>query len=43
MSAREIVQFITGEVHAFAGGAVQSDDITLLVIRYHGPAGGKAR
>jgi sigma-B regulation protein RsbU (phosphoserine phosphatase) len=37
-SARDLVQSISGAVHAFAAGAVQSDDITLLVITYNGPA-----
>jgi sigma-B regulation protein RsbU (phosphoserine phosphatase) len=37
-SARDLVQSISGAVHDFAVGAVQSDDITLLVITYNGPA-----
>lgn len=35
-SARDLVKSISGTVHAFAAGAVQSDDITLLVIKYNG-------
>jgi sigma-B regulation protein RsbU (phosphoserine phosphatase) len=35
-SACHLVQSISGTVHDFAAGAVQSDDITLLVIRYNG-------
>ncbi len=37
-SARDLVQSLSDTVHAFAAGAVQSDDITLLVITYNGPA-----
>lgn len=37
-SARDLVQSISGAVHAFAAGAVQSDDIALLAITYNGHA-----
>ena len=37
-SACDLVHSISGAVHAFAAGAVQSDDIALLVITYNGPA-----
>lgn len=36
LSPREIVSSITHSVSTFAMGAVQSDDITLLAIRYNG-------
>ncbi len=39
ISARELVLKTSQAVHAFASGAVQSDDITLLVIKYNGPPG----
>jgi phosphoserine phosphatase RsbU/P len=37
ISARDLVLKASRAVHAFAAGAVQSDDITLLVIKYNGP------
>ena len=38
-SAREQIEYLTGEITLFAAGAEQSDDITTLAIRYLGPAG----
>jgi phosphoserine phosphatase RsbU/P len=44
--ARATCEALAQDVHAFASGAEQSDDITLLVLRYNGPgthgAGGGA-
>ena len=34
MAAREMVDTIVGEVEQFSGEAEQSDDLTLLTIRY---------
>lgn len=39
ISARDMVLETSRAVHAFAAGAEQSDDITLLVIKYKGPQG----
>lgn len=36
----DVVQHIVTAVQAFAGGASQSDDVTVLVVRYLGPDGG---
>lgn len=36
---RQLIGATLGAVEAFAGGAPQSDDLTLLCIRYLGPAG----
>jgi len=36
--AAEIVDRIVGEVRAFTKGAPQSDDITVMVIRFRGTA-----
>lgn len=36
-TAKETVRFILDETHGFAGGAEQSDDISLLVLKYLGP------
>lgn len=38
-SAKKLTEEIVKEVKAFAAGAPQSDDITLLVLRYFGEAG----
>ena len=35
-SARDIVERVMGDVHAFSGSAEQSDDQTMLVIKRHG-------
>ncbi|TVM19372.1 hypothetical protein DPQ33_03155 [Oceanidesulfovibrio indonesiensis] len=35
--ARAIVEGVMQRVHKHAAGAVQSDDITMLCVRYHGP------
>lgn len=37
-SARAILDAILGAIHQFSAGAVQYDDITVLVFRYEGPA-----
>ena len=36
LSVRETCQVLAEDVHAFADGAEQSDDITMLVLRYNG-------
>ncbi|TVM36500.1 SpoIIE family protein phosphatase [Oceanidesulfovibrio marinus] len=36
-SAREIIEGVMDKVHEHAAGAVQSDDITMLCVRYKGP------
>jgi len=36
MNVRETCQALAEDVHAFADGAEQSDDITMLVLRYNG-------
>ncbi|MBK6863900.1 MAG: CHASE2 domain-containing protein [Ideonella sp.] len=36
--ATAVVQAVEADVLAFAGGAEPSDDLTLLVLRWHGPA-----
>jgi sigma-B regulation protein RsbU (phosphoserine phosphatase) len=38
-SAREQIEYLTGEITLFAAGAEQADDITTLAIRFLGPAG----
>lgn len=38
-SAQDLTNGILGCVRQFTGGAEQSDDITVLALRYHGPAG----
>ena len=38
--AQEWVQVLHDDVRAFAGGADAADDLTLLVLRWNGPAGG---
>ncbi len=40
MSVRATCQALAEDVHAFASGAEQSDDITMLVLRYNGMATG---
>jgi len=40
--ARAICDGLSEDVHAFAAGAEQSDDITLLVLRFNGVATGGA-
>ena len=35
--AESVVNAIAGDVRRFAGNAPQSDDQTMLVLRYHGP------
>ncbi len=37
--AESVVNAIAGDVRRFAGNAPQSDDQTMLVVRYHGPLG----
>jgi|GEM_PF-1884213 len=39
MEVEKIVSTIYEQVEAFSDGMPQSDDITILVIRYHGPGG----
>ena len=36
-TAEEIIDTLDGSVRAFTGGAEQSDDITMLALRYRGP------
>jgi anti-sigma regulatory factor (Ser/Thr protein kinase) len=36
-TAKEAVRLVLDETHRFAGGAEQSDDISLLVLKYLGP------
>ncbi|MGH7925303.1 MAG: CHASE2 domain-containing protein [Candidatus Binatus sp.] len=38
-SAKAVVDFVREDVHRFAAGAEQADDITLLAVRWLGPAG----
>ena len=40
-STREQIDHLTSQITLFAAGAEQSDDITVLAIRYLGPAGSK--
>lgn len=40
--ARSICAGLDADVHAFAAGAEQSDDITMLALHYQGPNSGKA-
>ncbi|MCB1931939.1 MAG: SpoIIE family protein phosphatase [Candidatus Accumulibacter sp.] len=40
-SARTIIEEVMAAVSAFVGGHPQSDDITLLALRWHGPADGE--
>ena len=42
LDARAACQALAADVHAFASGAEQSDDITMLVLRYNGRDGGAA-
>jgi serine phosphatase RsbU (regulator of sigma subunit) len=35
--AGEFVGGLVAAVHEFSGGAEQSDDITILALRFHGP------
>jgi sigma-B regulation protein RsbU (phosphoserine phosphatase) len=37
LGPKELVERLLGAVHHFAGGAEQSDDITVLALRYRGP------
>ena len=37
--AKSIVNAIAADVGRFVGNAPQSDDQTMLVVRYHGPDG----
>ncbi len=37
-SAKEVVDFVRDDVRRFAAGAEQADDITLLAVRWLGPA-----
>ena len=41
-SARTIIESVMNAVRAFVGGHPQSDDITLLALRWHGPAGAES-
>ena len=38
LDVRAACQALAADVHAFASGAEQSDDITMLVLRYNGPS-----
>lgn len=40
LGARELVSAVNASISGFAGGAEQSDDITMLAIRYLGPPSG---
>ena len=40
LGARELIERVTTEVAAFTGDAEQSDDLTCLALRYHGPNSG---
>ena len=36
--AKAVIDFVRDDVHRFAAGAEQADDITLLAVRWLGPA-----
>ncbi len=38
-TARELVEALRSDVSAFAAGAEAADDLTILALRWHGPAG----
>ena len=40
--ARELVETVHAEIDAFAAGAEAADDLTILALRWNGPAGGGA-
>jgi sigma-B regulation protein RsbU (phosphoserine phosphatase) len=39
-SAREVIELVRGDVSRFVAGGEQSDDLTLLSVRWFGPMGG---
>jgi serine phosphatase RsbU (regulator of sigma subunit) len=41
-TARELVDALQADVLAFASGAEPADDLTILALRWHGPAGAPA-
>jgi serine phosphatase RsbU (regulator of sigma subunit) len=40
LTAEERVKAVSGEVHRFCAGAEMADDVTILVVRWNGPAVG---
>jgi len=39
-SSREVIELVRADVRRFVAGAAQSDDLTLLAVRWFGPLGG---
>ena len=42
VGARALVEALQADVHAFAAGAEPADDLTILALRWNGPAGASA-